>query len=59
MHMTVFPTHGQLQDVMQLLQRQVGGNQQPPPDWRVGVEQGDFDLVDLLRLVDGIGVVMG
>lgn len=33
MHVAVLPTNGQLQDVMQLPQRHVGGNQQPPDCW--------------------------
>ena len=50
MHMAVFPTHRQLQDVMQLLQGQVGGHQQPTPDRWFGPEQGDLNLINLLEL---------
>jgi hypothetical protein len=52
--MTVFPTHGYLQDIVQLLQRQVRGNQQASPDRWVRAEQSDLDLVDLLRSLDGV-----
>src|SRR5579863_4551518 len=54
MHRAVFPTHGDLQDIVQLLQRQVRGNQQATPDRWVRAEQSDLDLVDLLRLLGGV-----
>jgi len=47
--MAVFPTHSRLQEVMQLHQCQVRGNQQAPPDWWVPAKQVDPDLTDLLR----------
>lgn len=52
--MAVLPTHGQLQDVMQLLQRQVRWNKHPPPDRRIGAKQSDLDLIDFLRLLNGV-----
>jgi hypothetical protein len=55
MHMTVFPIHGHLQGIMQLLQRQVCGNQQSAADRRISTEESDFDLTDFLRLLDRVG----
>ena len=55
MQMAVPPTHGRLQNAMQLLQRQVGGNQQAPPDRRLRAEQDNFDLIDLSRPFNGLG----
>src|SRR5438552_1637529 len=52
MHVAVFPPHSQLQHVMQLLQGQIRGHQQPTPNRWAGAEQRDFDLIDFLWIFD-------
>ena len=52
--MAVFPPHGYLQNIVQLFQRQIRGNQQASPDRWVRAEQSDLDLVDLLRFLNGV-----
>jgi len=63
MHVAVFPPHSQLQHVMQLLQGQIRGHQQPTPNRWARAEQSDFDLIEKIlprcRRCRGIFVTLG
>jgi hypothetical protein len=47
MQVIILPAHHDLQDVVQLEQGGAAWHQNAPPDGRVSVIQGNFDLVDL------------
>jgi hypothetical protein len=45
--MGIRPAHGDLNDVMEVEQSYVGRDLNPPPDFGIGVKEGDFELIGM------------